>query len=159
MKHSPRSLHGMADRHSASRIEGDTLHLAMVNEAGSVQAGQAALRAFLGGQGITGSGGFQAELAFEELVMNVLQHAYAGVPQGQAAIAACIVAGDTQIVVTIEDSGRPFDPVRSPEWPLPASLEQATPGGLGIRFVRASAARITHQRAGDTNRTTVWVDR
>ena len=64
-----------------------------------------------------------------------------------------------QIVLTIEDAGLPFDPVQAPEVPLATSLEQAQVGGLGIRFIRAAASHITHERVADKNRTTVWLNR
>ena len=50
-------------------------------------------------------------------------------------------------------------PTGATEVPLATSLEQAQVGGLGIRFIRAAAAHITHERVADKNRTTVWLNR
>jgi len=142
-----------------SRVDGDALHLVMVNDTASVDAGQTALRAFLAGKGVSERGAFQTELAFEELAVNAVRHAYAGRPSSQSRIDASVRICGPQIVLTIEDAGLPFDPVQAPEVPLATTLEQATAGGLGIRFIRAAAARITHERVSDKNRTTVWLNR
>ena len=142
-----------------SRVDGDVLQLAMVNDTASVDAGQTALRAFLSARNVSERGAFQTELAFEELAVNVVRHAYAGRPASQSRIDATVRIDGPQIVLTIEDAGLPFDPVQAPEVPLATSLEQAQVGGLGIRFIRAAAAHITHERVADKNRTTVWLNR
>ena len=142
-----------------SRVDGDALHLVMVNDTASVEAGQSVLRGFLSSRGVSERGVFQTELAFEELAVNVVRHAYAGLPPAQCRIDATVRVAGPQVVLMIEDAGRPFDPVQAPEVPLATTLEQATVGGLGIRFIRAAAARITHERVADRNRTTVWLNR
>lgn len=142
-----------------ARIEGDRLLLGMVDDTASIAAGQAALRAFLAQRGASARGAFQTELAFEELVTNVARHAYAGRLASRSAIAAVIELHEDEIVLTVDDDGPPFDPVAAPELPLATDLEQARVGGLGIRFIRAAAARISHERVAGRNRTTVWLTR
>ena len=142
-----------------SRIEGDALCLALLNDFASVDAAQTALRAFLAARGVSERAAFHTELAFEELAVNVVRHAYAGQPPSQSRIDVRVQVGDPEIILVIEDTGLPFDLVQAPEVPLATTLEQAKVGGLGIRFIRAAATRITHERVADKNRTTVWLSR
>ena len=90
-----------------SRVDGDVLQLAMVNDTASVDAGQTALRAFLSARNVSERGAFQTELAFEELAVNVVRHAYADRPASQSRIDATVRIDGPQIVLTIEDAGLP----------------------------------------------------
>lgn len=150
----------MADpRLCVSRVEDDCLFVGIVNDIASLDAGQRVLRTFLADQGLSKRATFQTELAFEELVTNVIRHAYTGRAPSRYPIDAVVRVEASQIVLTVEDEGPPFDPVQAPELPLATSLEEAKVGGLGIRFIRAAATRIAHERVAHKNRVTVWLSR
>jgi serine/threonine-protein kinase RsbW len=117
------------------------------------------LRAVLSAAGTSERAAFQAELAFEELVTNVMRHAYAGCAPGRYPIDIVVQIDASDITVTVEDEGPPFDIVHAPDQPLPASIEAARIGGLGLRFIRAAAKRLVHERIGNRNRVTVCIDR
>ncbi len=141
------------------RTEPDRWQATMVNDAASLAAGQAALRAFLGTVTPDERVRFQVELAFEELVTNVARHAYDGRPESSARIDAEITVDAATLRLRIEDDGPPFDPAGAPMPALPISLTQAAVGGLGIRFIRASTTRLDHERIDGRNRTTAWLSR
>ena len=141
------------------QIEDDRLILRLVNDTASVDSGQHALRNFLVSAGASERAIFHTELAFEELVTNVIRHAYAGRARSRHAIDVDVQVEAAEIVLTVEDDGPPFDPVRAPDPPLPASIEEARVGGLGLRFIRAGTTRVTYQRVDNKNRVTVFVDR
>lgn len=144
------------------RIGGDRLILRLINDIASVATGQRALREFLVRTGASERAIFQCELAFEELVTNVIHHAYAGRAQATQSIDVTVAIEPDkpdEIVMHVEDDGPPFDPAQAPDRPLPVSLEEARVGGLGIRFIRASTTRFVYQRAGGRNRVTVHVER
>ncbi len=66
-----------------------------------------------------------------------------------------VSADPGEIRTTVEDDGRPFDPLKS-VLPEPArSLERASIGGWGIPIVRALADHIVHERIDGKNRLTV----
>jgi serine/threonine-protein kinase RsbW len=142
-----------------TRVEGDRFSVRLVNDLASLGAGQRALHDFLAGAGLAERAIFQTELAFEELVTNVIRHAYAGRAAGSSPIDVLVRLAAAEVMLVVEDDGPPFDPAQVPDPPLPASIEDARVGGLGLRFIRAAAQRIVHERIGDKNRVTVWVAR
>lgn len=74
------------------------------------------------------------ELAVDEAVTNVIEHAYQGNPSGIIHITCAL--RKNEFVVEIRDDGKPFDPrrYRSPRTSGPIS-ERAI-GGLGLFFMR-----------------------
>lgn len=140
----------------------DRLILQLVNDISSVATGQRALRQFLLGAGASERAIFQCELAFEELVTNVIHHAYAGrAPASQPIDVAVAIDPDRPdvLVMRVEDEGPPFDPSQAPDQPPPTNIAQARIGGLGLRFIRASTTRFVYERVGGRNRVTVHVER
>jgi anti-sigma regulatory factor (Ser/Thr protein kinase) len=92
------------------------------------------------------------ELCLNELVTNIIHHAYLDDRDHEIRIALERAPGE--IRTTIEDDGRPFDPLKS-VLPEPArSLESASIGGWGIPIVRALADHIVHERVDGKNRLT-----
>jgi len=73
---------------------------------------------------------FSVQMAVDEACANVIEHAYGGRADGMLRI-ACEVVND-EVVVTIHDHGRPFDPrgVLRPD--IAAPLEKRPEGGLGL---------------------------
>jgi serine/threonine-protein kinase RsbW len=91
---------------------------------------------------------YKVELAFEEIVANIVR--YAAPPDGGVAdIRVAVEAQDDALVVTFDDDGAPFDPRARPD-PIPAgSLDEARIGGLGIMLVRHAARAIDYLRTQD----------
>ena len=117
-------------------------------------AGQEALREFLRDAGANATGAYHAELAFEELVSNVIRHGYPG-GGGSIEVGATVRPGEIEL--TLEDEGLAFNPLDEPEPAKPASLEAARIGGLGITLVRMAASGIEYERAGNRNRLRVRI--
>jgi serine/threonine-protein kinase RsbW len=55
------------------------------------------------------------------------------------------------VVVCVEDSERPFDPTTAPAHRQPASLEDATIGGLGIHLMSAYTQQLEYRRVDHKN--------
>ncbi len=93
------------------------------------------------------------ELCLNELVANVIRHAY---PEtGPRRIRILAEAGAGGVALTLEDDGRPFDPTQEPEPDRPPSLDRAGTGGWGLPIVRALAAEISYERRDGRNRVTI----
>jgi anti-sigma regulatory factor (Ser/Thr protein kinase) len=73
---------------------------------------------------------FALQMAVDEACANVMEHAYAGQTDGTVRI-RCQTVGD-QVVVTIQDNGRPFDPQAIPRPDPTAPLERRGNGALGL---------------------------
>jgi serine/threonine-protein kinase RsbW len=99
-----------------------------------------ALRGLLDRQALDGDMRYNVELAFEEVVTNIVRH-------GQAtAVTAAVGFDDDETVLVFEDDGVPFDPRAQPEPAPPTSIEEAPDGGLGLVLIRTIATRIEHER-------------
>jgi serine/threonine-protein kinase RsbW len=96
---------------------------------------------------------FRAEVIFEEVVTNVIRHAYGDDDTRQIEIQ--LECDDDSIRFVFMDDGPAFDPLARPDPPLPASLDEAREGGLGILLVRKMAAHVGYERAGGRNQLTV----
>jgi len=120
----------------------------------SFEQASADARAALEACGVHGSARYNAELVFEEVVTNVIRHGHA--PEIEMSL-ACLPGAD-EIVLTFEDAGPPFDPLKQPAKPLPKSIEDATLGGLGLLLVRKASTCLHYERTpGEKNRLTVTI--
>ena len=73
---------------------------------------------------------FALQMAVDEACANVIEHAYSGQTNGTISI-HCQTLND-DVVVTIHDHGRPFDPQSVPRPDITAPLEKRQNGGLGL---------------------------
>ena len=73
---------------------------------------------------------FQLRLAIEETVDNVVAYAYADAAEGWLEVSAVRQGGN--LVITLKDSGRPFNPLEQGEPDLTLPAEERPVGGLGI---------------------------
>jgi anti-sigma regulatory factor (Ser/Thr protein kinase) len=135
----------------------DRLAIAVAPDGAGLAAGQAALRDFLTTHAVDGRGAYQTELAFEELVSNVLRHGGRG-PHA-APVDVRVALGASAITLMVEDDGPAFDPLAVPEPTLPTRLEDAAIGGLGLLLVRRMSAGMAYERTGGRNRVTVTIAR
>lgn len=87
---------------------------------------------WLASQGL-GRYSFQLETAVDEASTNVVKHAYQG--QGGFFQISCELQGQ-DIVITIRDRGRQFDPNSVPLPDVGADLENRRVGGLGIYMMK-----------------------
>jgi serine/threonine-protein kinase RsbW len=111
-----------------------------------------AVSSFLEAEGVDPHATYALEMAFEELVTNVIKYAYgAASAEGREIRYAVRVAAD-HVGLALEDDGLPFDPVTSELPELPTRIEEARIGGLGLRVLRRTARSFDYLREGDRNR-------
>ena len=101
--------------------------------------------------------GYTVNLALEELVVNVIRYAYMDLDEHLINIDLSIV--EQQLVLVIEDDGRPFDPqsgnMRPDEFAEdPDNLEI---GGLGLVLVLDMVDLLKYARVNTKNRTEVRI--
>ena len=75
------------------------------------------------------------ELAVDEACSNIIQHAYAHQPDGEIYIRVQAERG-RRIVITLIDTGEPFDPEAVPVHNPEPSLDDLKVGGLGLFLIR-----------------------
>ena len=87
---------------------------------------------------------FDVRLATEEVVTNVIEHGYAGDDQ-PGPIAVRFRRDPRQVVVTVDDRARPFDPASIRPADPTAPLEARRIGGLGWHFVTRVMDEVRHE--------------
>ena len=97
---------------------------------------------------------FKMELAVVEAVSNIIDYAYDN-KQSAFSVASEIV--DNAIVIEVEDTGRPFNPLASPDVELADNLNEAEIGGLGIHLIRNYTDDCTYQRENSTNKLKITI--
>ena len=133
----------------------DTLKVAATRAGFELGAGE--LRTMLDAWGVTGGPRYNAELVFEEVVLNTIRHGYQDQGTGRA-IDVSIAGRPDAIVMTFDDDAPAFDPRERRHPVLPKSLDEAREGGLGLMLVRKLASDIQYERTSDRhNRLTVTI--
>lgn len=133
----------------------DELPITLANDVPSLSRASEAVRGFLERNDVGSDRIFSVDLVLEELVTNIIRHAYDD--DGAHEIAVRIVLEPVRIVMTVEDDGREFDLREAPPANLDADLERRQSGGMGIHLVREIAERIDYRRVGGRNRVEVSI--
>jgi anti-anti-sigma factor len=93
-------------------------------------------------------------LATEELLANVVTHAYGGQPGRRASVELRLLPEEIQI--RFEDVGPPFNPLERAAPDLDAPIAERPVGGLGLVLVRHLVERWEYAREGATNVVTLY---
>ncbi len=78
----------------------------------------------------------RCQLAVDEACTNIIEHGYEGEGRGDIELSAACEPGQGELVITICDQAKPFDPDAVPQPTLNANLEDMQIGGLGLYFMR-----------------------
>ena len=90
------------------------------------------------------------ELACEEAIVNVIEHAYQD--RGGDLKISVEAKAKKEIVITLADQGEAFDPLAAAEpADLSSPLEEREVGGLGIHFIRKCLDEVSYRREDDWN--------
>lgn len=94
------------------------------------------------------------QMAVDEAVTNVMEHAYRGRGDGRIDI-DCRVTG-RELRIEIRDGGNPFDPDTIQEPNIHSPLSERAIGGLGVFFMRKLMDRVefSRDRRGNITRMT-----
>lgn len=100
---------------------------------------------------------YNIQLAVDEAASNIIEHAYAGIPDGQIEITTSITREGLTIV--LRDQGRRFDPDEVVDPDVDASLEDRAIGGLGLFFMRKLMDKVSFQWEPETGNVLTMVKR
>jgi len=96
---------------------------------------------------------YLANLAIEELVTNCIKYAYDDAKQHVIEIGLKLSGGE--LVLTVTDDGRPFNPLEVPEPDTSLPVEDLPIGGLGIHLLRRMSDRMEYARVDRKNQLTL----
>ena len=77
---------------------------------------------------------FACRLALDEACVNIIEHAYANEASGE--IEVIIQSAPGMCTICLTDFGEPYDPQQVAQPRFAGSLEDASPGGLGLYLMR-----------------------
>jgi serine/threonine-protein kinase RsbW len=92
---------------------------------------------------------FELTLAVDEVVTNIISYAYDDPGEHDIVVRLKEQSGD--IIVEIEDDGRPFNPLTVPEPRVDLPLQERPIGGLGMHLVRKVTDAVEYHRRQDKN--------
>jgi len=85
---------------------------------------------------------YRVQMAVDEACSNIIEHAYGPDRQGDIQLTCCVQdVGD--LVISIHDIGKPFDPTAVPEPSVRNAVENLPEGGLGLYFMRKLMDEVT----------------
>lgn len=90
------------------------------------------------------------ELAAEEAVTNVIQHACR--PGDEWPIRLCLTRQNRWVTLVIEDKGQPFPDCDAPTPDLKSPLMDRSPGGLGLRIIEKMVDKVERLHDCGVNR-------
>jgi len=92
----------------------------------------------------------ELNVALDEVLNNVISYGFEPGARSEVLVRLSLDGGE--IVVEIEDAGRPFDPLAAPPPDMSGSRRERRVGGLGIHFVRQLMDDVTYARSAGRNR-------
>ncbi|MEE9420566.1 MAG: ATP-binding protein [Desulfatiglandaceae bacterium] len=92
---------------------------------------------------------FDLHLVLDELLTNVIKYGYDD--KGDHRIVVCLSSNPEEVVLRVEDDGRPFNPVTREAPDTSQALEQKPIGGLGIHLVKTLMDIVEYARENDKN--------
>lgn len=97
------------------------------------------------------------DLCLNEVLANLIDHGGARASSCPVQLTLERVGGEEGgdegglATLTISDAGPPFDPLSFSRKPLPRTLQEAEPGGLGLLLVNRFMDECSYRREGDRN--------
>lgn len=92
---------------------------------------------------------FNFDLCANEAVTNIISYGYTD--HGEHEIILDIAVSGDVLCLSIEDDGKPFNPLEKPEHISPQSLEEAQIGGLGVDLILKIMKKCHYTRINGKN--------
>lgn len=127
----------------------ESVELTVPADSAALAAVQSALEVFCEVHAVGPRPAYVLSLVVEELVANVINHAYRGMRAGPVRVR--IAADESAISGEISDDGPPFDPTAAEAPDVEANLDDRPIGGLGVHIVRTLVDAIDYARDRDSN--------
>lgn len=108
-------------------------------------------------QGFGGKKISEIELALEEIIVNIIKHAYKAYGIDGDIEINCWLDKEKRLNIEITDSGTPFDIFSAREPDIDADIDERQIGGLGIFFVKKLMDEVRYKRENDQNKLTLVI--
>ena len=98
---------------------------------------------------------YSAGLVVEEMVGNSIKYAFDDNREHFLHFSIRVLKSSLKLV--FEDDGKPFDPTLHPPPDVERLVGSSKIGGLGIQLVRRVCSKMSYERVGNLNRTTLLI--
>jgi serine/threonine-protein kinase RsbW len=112
---------------------------------------------WLAGMSISSRAKYSTGLAVEEMITNMIKYGYDD--EAEHLILVQISIHPDYLKIVFEDDGHAFDSTAYPSPDVENIVKSSRVGGLGIELVRRISAKMTYERDGAINRTTLHIRR
>lgn len=92
---------------------------------------------------------FKLTLALDEVVSNVIRHAFEPGSDGRVHVRVSYAGGI--VTAVIADAGPPYDPRETPPPKIDVPISERRPGGLGVYLVRTLMDSVDYRRDNGEN--------
>jgi serine/threonine-protein kinase RsbW len=89
-------------------------------------------------------------VVLDEVLSNIISYGYEDGEQSDILVRLDYRPGE--VLVEVEDAGKPFDPLKAPPPDLGVPLEARQVGGLGIHFIKSLMDDVAYARVDGKNR-------
>lgn len=97
------------------------------------------------------------DMCINEILANVMAHGGLDPAEDRVRVLLGVDPVARDACLQVQDWGAPFDPTSQPPRPMPRTLADAEPGGLGIKMLRAYSDALSYQRVGSQNQLSATV--
>lgn len=104
-------------------------------------------------RGLSDTDVMEINLVLDEIVLNVIRHGHDDEQDHEIRIG--LGAAPDTVTITVEDDGKPFNPLDAPPPDLDLPLDERPIGGLGIHIMRSLTSALEYRRDGGKNRLTL----
>ena len=133
----------------------ETFHVSLPARLSKIRELSSMVEAFGDANGLSQQRVFVMNLALDELIANTVMHGLQDVP---TEIDITLQVHADRLVLTMEDNGRPFDPMRGRPADVTSSLEDRGVCGLGLHLIKTFADRLSYEFMNGRNRVTMEHD-
>jgi len=125
------------------------LELTLANRSSELQRLASEVERFAQSQRIPDADVHALSLALDEVITNTISYGYDD--QGAHEIRVRLTLAHGRLSAEVEDDGRPFDPLTTPQPDLTSAVEDRPVGGLGIHLVRSLMEQVDYRRESGKN--------
>jgi len=125
------------------------MRIKLNNQLGEMANVMTALAEFSSDVGLEMEAAQAAELVLDELLNNIITHAYLDADQHTIIVELCVSKNVLKIVIS--DDGIPFNPFKQKDPDLESSLSEREGGGMGVFLVKNFMDEYSYQRLEQRN--------
>jgi anti-sigma regulatory factor (Ser/Thr protein kinase) len=137
--------------------DADCFHISLRNDLSELARVNVSVHQFLEPDRASSQALYRLDLAIEELLTNIIKYGYDDANPHEVSLTLRLLP--EHLVLTIEDDGHEFNPVRSATPDLGQAPEDRKTGGLGLHMVREMSDKMEYWRRNGRNVVQVTIRR